>query len=164
MSGGSTGDADDDPRTRRFRTTLGARPRGGVAVTIPFSPDEAWGERARHDVRGTIGGHSMRGKLSAVDGGFELQLGPSWCRDPRMVAGTAVDVVLTPEGPGRGSMGDDVDAALDAEPDARAFFESLPTFYRKNYARWLDSAKRPETRARRIEEFVGLLRAGRRQR
>jgi len=61
-------------------------------------------------------------------------------------------------------LGQDVDAALDAAPDARAFFESLPTFYRKDYARWLDSAKRPETRARRIEEFVALLRAGRRER
>ena len=62
-----------------------------------------------------------------------------------MVAGAEVEVVLAPEGPGRGTMGKDVDAALDAAPDARAFFESLPTFYRKNYARWLDSAKRPET-------------------
>jgi hypothetical protein len=107
----------------------------------------------------------MRGKLTRVDDAFELQLGPSWCRDPRMVAGTDVEVVLAPEGPGRGTMGgDDVEAALDAAPDARAFFESLPTFYRKNYARWLDSAKRPETRARRVTEFVELLRAGRRER
>ena len=154
----------DDPRARRFRTTLGARPRGGVSVRLPFSPDEAWGQRARHDVHGTIAGYGMRGKLTAVDDGFELRLGPSWCRDPRMVAGAEVDVVLAPEGPGRGSMGQDVDAALDAAPDARAFFESLPTFDRKNYARWLDSAKRPETRARRIAEFVDLLRAGRRER
>ena len=154
----------DDFRARRFRTTLAARARGGVAVRLPFSPDEAWGQRARHDVHGTIAGHAMRGKLTAVDDGFELQLGPSWCRDPRMVAGAEVDVVLAPEGPGRGSMGQDVDAALDAAPDARAFFESLPTFYRKNYARWLDSAKRPETRARCIAEFVDLLRAGRRER
>jgi len=154
----------DDPRARHFRTALGARPRGGVSVRLPFSPDEAWGQRARHDVRGTIAGHAMRGKLTAADDGFELRLGPSWCRDPRMIAGAEVDVVLAPEGPGRGSMGQDVDAALDAAPDARVFFESLPTFDRKNYARWLDSAKRPETRARRIAEFVDLLRAGRRER
>jgi len=106
----------------------------------------------------------MRGKLTAADDGFELRLGPSWCRDPRMVAGTDLEVVLAPEGPGRGSMGEDEQAALDAAPDARAFFESLPTFYRKNYARWLHGAKRPETRARRVAEFVGLLKAGRRER
>ena len=135
-----------------------------MSIRLPFSPDEVWGQRARHDVSGTIAGHSTRGKLTQVDDGFELLLGPSWCRDPRMVAGAEVEVVLAPEGPGRGTMGDDVDAALDAAPDARAFFESLPTFYRKNYARWLDSAKRPETRARRVAEFVELLRAGRRER
>jgi hypothetical protein len=154
----------DDPWARRFRATLGARARGGVSVRLPFLPDEAWGQRARHDVHGTIAGHRMRGKLTAVDDGFELLLGPSWCRDPRMVAGADVEVVMAPEGPGRGSMGEDVEAALDAAPEARAFFESLPTFYRRNYTRWLDSAKRPETRARRVEAFVGLLQAGRRER
>lgn len=153
-----------DPRARRFRTTLGGRRQGGVSIRLPFSPDEVWGQRARHDVSGTVAGHSTRGKLTQVDDGFELLLGPSWCRDPRMVAGAEVEVVLAPEGPGRGTMGNDVDSALDAAPDARAFFESLPTFYRKNYARWLDSAKRPETRARRVAEFVELLRAGRRER
>lgn len=56
---------------------------------------------------------------------------------------------------------DDFQRALDAEPAAREFFESLgPT---KRYAflyRILD-AKRPETRAKRIAEYVELLREGR---
>ena len=50
------------------------------------------------------------------------------------------------------------------EPAARRLFESLPTFYRKNFLRWIESAKRPETRARRIAETVATLKAGKRER
>ena len=36
-------------------------------------------------------------------------------------------------------------------------------FYRRNYVRWIESAKRPETRAARIADTVALLKAGKRQ-
>jgi hypothetical protein len=35
--------------------------------------------------------------------------------------------------------------------------------HRKNYIRWIESAKRPETRAARISEMMKLLNAGRRE-
>ena len=42
----------------------------------------------------------------------------------------------------------DVAEALEAEPDAQAFFESLATFYRKAYLKWIEgAARRPEIRA-----------------
>ena len=44
------------------------------------------------------------------------------------------------------------------------FFESLPTFYRKNFMRWIDSAKRPETRAKHIAEVIETLKAHKRER
>ena len=34
---------------------------------------------------------------------------------------------------------------------------SIPTFYRKNYVRWIEAAKRPETRTKRITEAVAQL-------
>jgi uncharacterized protein YdeI (YjbR/CyaY-like superfamily) len=40
----------------------------------------------------------------------------------------------------------------------------LATFYRNNYIRWIESAKRPETRRGRIAEMVDLLKAGTKQR
>ena len=55
-------------------------------------------------------------------------------------------------------------AAFAAEPAAARFFDSLPSFYRNNYARWIEGAKRPETRAKRISELVDLTRRGIRER
>ncbi len=56
-------------------------------------------------------------------------------------------------------------AALDARPEARAFFESLATFYRRGYLRWVDATtRRPDVRAARIAEMVELLAARHQQR
>jgi uncharacterized protein YdeI (YjbR/CyaY-like superfamily) len=41
---------------------------------------------------------------------------------------------------------------------------SLATFYRTGYVRWIEEAKRPETRARRIAETVEALAEGKKQR
>ncbi len=61
-------------------------------------------------------------------------------------------------------MADDLADALRAEPVAQRFFESLATFYRKGFVDWVESAKRPDTRAKRIAETVAALKQGRRER
>jgi uncharacterized protein YdeI (YjbR/CyaY-like superfamily) len=61
-------------------------------------------------------------------------------------------------------MAPDLAEALEAEPDARRFFESLATYYRKNFVRWIEQSKRPETRAKRIAETIATLKAGKRER
>jgi uncharacterized protein YdeI (YjbR/CyaY-like superfamily) len=72
---------------------------------------------------------------------------------------------IAPEGPQRDDLADDVAAALAANPDAGAFFDSLAQFYRRGYLRWIDATKRrPEQRAERIAEMVKLLKAGVKQR
>lgn len=151
-------------RSATFTTTMEPRPRGGVAVRLPFDPSVEWGEQLRHDVTGTIEGRGVRGTITSVDGEHYLQLGPAWCRDRRVVAGNEVSVKLAPEEPQIASLSDDIAAAFGAEPEASRFFGSLATFYRKGFVRWIEEARRPETRARRISETVAALKAGRRER
>jgi hypothetical protein len=120
---------------QEFKATAEGRPGGGMAIKLPFEPAVAWGERERYDVTGTINGHRVRGKLAPRSGRFVLELGPTWCRDATIAIGAQVVVLLIPEGPQLSGMAEDIAAALDAEPDARRFFESLATFYRKNFIR-----------------------------
>jgi uncharacterized protein YdeI (YjbR/CyaY-like superfamily) len=54
----------------------------------------------------------------------------------------------------------DLRRALDAEPAALAFFESLDSHNRFAVLYRVHSAKRPETRARRIETYVAMLAKG----
>jgi uncharacterized protein YdeI (YjbR/CyaY-like superfamily) len=39
----------------------------------------------------------------------------------------------------------------------------LATFYRKGYINGIEGAKRPETRVKRLDEMMQLLKAGKRQ-
>lgn len=50
---------------------------------------------------------------------------------------------------------------LKQQPAAWRFFNGLAPSYRRAYVAWVDSAKRPETKARRLTEAVQLLAAGR---
>jgi uncharacterized protein YdeI (YjbR/CyaY-like superfamily) len=70
-----------------------------------------------------------------------------------------------PEGPQRGDLAEDVAAALAANPEAGAFFDSLAQFYRRGYLTWIDATmRRPDVRAQRIADVVALLAAGVKQR
>jgi uncharacterized protein YdeI (YjbR/CyaY-like superfamily) len=63
--------------------------------------------------------------------------------------------------PATATVPDDFQQALDAEPAAREFFETLGSTKRYSFLYRIADAKRPETRARRIAEYVDLLREGR---
>ena len=52
---------------------------------------------------------------------------------------------------------DDLAAAIAADPDAAAFFETLTSQNRYAIVYRTTNAKRPETRARRIADFVAML-------
>jgi uncharacterized protein YdeI (YjbR/CyaY-like superfamily) len=55
---------------------------------------------------------------------------------------------------------DDFQQALDAEPAARQFFETLGSTKRYSFLYRITDAKRAETRAKRIAEYVELLARG----
>jgi uncharacterized protein YdeI (YjbR/CyaY-like superfamily) len=53
-----------------------------------------------------------------------------------------------------------IQAALVKKPAARRYFEGLAPSHRRRYIGWIESAKREETKARRLEEAIRLLTAG----
>jgi hypothetical protein len=133
-------------------------------VPIPFSPRAVWGARPRYHVTGTINGSAVRGCLGVSGDEYFLRLGAAWIRDNGIGPGANVTVTLSLEGPQESNLAVDIVQALSANQATKTFFDGLPTFYRKNYIRWIESAKRPETRVKRIQEMVSLLAAGKRER
>jgi len=152
----------DERNTQRFKTLL-MKSGSRVFIPIPFNPNEAWGVKQSHYIRGTVNGYGVRGSLGSGGKQYFLPLGAAWRRGCGLDAGDHVDVALSPEGPQSENLSADVANALDVEPQAKAFFESLATFYRNTYIKWIESAKRPETRAARSTEMIELLKAGKKQ-
>ena len=50
--------------------------------------------------------------------------------------------------------------ALKVNPRAWTFFQELAPTYRRHFVSWIHTAKRPETREKRLRESVALLAAG----
>ena len=53
-----------------------------------------------------------------------------------------------------------IEETLKADPVAWQFFEQLAPSYRRAYIGWIDSAKRQETKEKRLREALGLLASG----
>jgi len=134
-----------------------------VFIPLPFDPQTIWGVKQRHHVRGTINNITIRGSLGSDSEHYFLLLGAAWRRDNGIEAGATVHVILEPEGPQQETLAPDIAEALAQDPAAAEFFAALATFYRNNYVRWIESAKRAETRTARIAEMVALLKAGKKQ-
>jgi len=64
------------------------------------------------------------------------------------------------DAPSTATVPDDLAAAFAREPTAAAFFATLDSRNRYAVLHRIQEAKRPETRARRIEKFVAMLAAG----
>lgn len=138
-------------------------PRGpAAAVVLDDDQAAAVGEGAkRFPVVATINGYTWRTTVARMRG--ELLLGLSReVRDGAGVkAGDSVQVEL-----GLDTAPRDVEvpkalaAALDDDPTAAAAFAALSYTHRKEFARWIDDAKRDETRQRRVAQALQMLREG----
>jgi len=152
-------------RVRRFRVQVTADGRGHGVITLPFDPDQAWGTKAVHHVNGSVNGCRVRTTVALGETGWAFTLNTSRMEHAGVAIGADADVELAPEGPQRADLAPDLAAALDANPAAGAFFDTLAQFYRRAYLRYIDATtRRPDVRVARIEEVVGLLADGRKER
>jgi uncharacterized protein YdeI (YjbR/CyaY-like superfamily) len=104
---------------------------------------QAWAQSYKDRVaRLERGGRMHPPGLAAVENSKALGLWDAYA---------PVDALLVPE---------DLQAALAARPAAERFFDNSAPSYRRNVLRWIDGAKRPETRAKRIETTVNLSASG----
>jgi hypothetical protein len=155
-------------RAQRFDAHVASDSNGRAVIVVPFDPDETWGAKAFHPVGGSIEplagtncNRYLRGRLTPDGGQWVFTLNPMWMQATGVAVGDAVVVELEPEGPQRGDLAEDIALALEGNPAAAAFFDTLAQFYRKAYLRWIDATtRRPDVRAARIAEVVDLLAAG----
>ena len=126
-----------------------------TGIRLPFDPAEAWGDLDRYSVRGFLGNCQWRGKVEFHEGTPYISIGSAWFRDNPVKPGDSVEVELDFEGHSSKNVAEDVRAVLVG--DAARRFDSLTSFDRNNLIRDIESAKRPETRAKRIAELVNKL-------
>ena len=104
---------------------------------------------------GSVGSQVVRLLLEQADD-LEARIGASV-----EIAGIAVRRI---DAPREVDVPDDLRAALADHPEAVAHFDGLAASHRKEWVRWIEEAKRPETREARVAKTVAGLREGRKTR
>ena len=145
---------------QRFTGTLAEARGGGRWIEVPFDPRAAFGE-ARPAVRGTVNGAEFRSRLAVYGGVTYLGLRREIREAAGIDVGDAVEVVLErDEGPREVEVPAPLAAALSADAAAREAFDGLSFTRRREYSEWIAGAKKEETRARRVEKALTMLREG----
>ena len=147
---------------KRFRIEL-ERCEGSQAArfVVPFSVEKAFGSRARVPVRGTVNGFPFRSSVFPKgDGTHYMVVNRETREGAKVKAGETVSFVLerddeprTIEPPA------ELTRALRSNKTARAAWDKLSYTHQKEHARAVEEAKRPETRARRVEQAIAALTA-----
>lgn len=141
----------------RFRATVELGGRTATGIQVPDDVITALGSSKRPAVVITINGHSYRTTAVRMGGRYLVPLSAENRTAAGVAAGQDVDVdIELDETPREVALPADLDAALDDR--ARAAYEALSYTHRKEWVRWVEEAKKPETREARVRKtVVGLL-------
>jgi hypothetical protein len=147
----------------KFEAQLTGRGPGGAwtYLSIPFSVPEVFGRKGQVPVRATINGFAFRNSLMPRRGVHILGVGKDILEGAGVAPGDTVQVeVAFDDAPRTVAIPADLQAALEkASPQAKAF-AALSYSHKKEYADWIESAKKAETRVKRIERALEMLTAG----
>src|SRR5689334_21218066 len=146
----------------RFRTSI-KQAEGSTATGIEI-PDEVLaglGAGKKPPVRLSVNGYTYRSTVATVDGRSMVGFSAAHRAASGLVGGddVEVDIELDTE-PRIVEVPDDLQAALDAEPRAKATFDKLSNSLKGYHVSQVLDAKTPETRQRRIEKAIAVLREG----
>jgi antitoxin component of MazEF toxin-antitoxin module len=131
---------------------------GGHLVDVPTEVVEALGGKGRIPVTATFDGVPYRGSIVRMGGGAVLGVQKAIMAEAGVRVGDSLTVVVrNDEGPREVEVPVDLAEALARNGAARAAFEGLSFSHKREYVRSITEAKRPQTRARRIELTIEQL-------
>ena len=148
----------------KFHATVLTAGKTATGIEVPDDVLAALGGR-RPAVRATVNGFTFRTTVGSYEGRAMISISAERRASAGVAGGDEVEVELEPDDePREVAVPADLEAALLAQPEAKVFFEQLSPSHKSAYVLWIESAKKDETRSKRIPEAVEMLRAGRRQR
>jgi hypothetical protein len=145
----------------RFQAILELAGKTATGFQVPEDIVTALGAGRRPPVRVTINDHTYRSTVAVMGGRILVGVSAENRTAAGVTAGEMLDITLELDTePREVTVPDDLAAALDAEPEARRFFDTLSYSKKRWFTESVTAAKKPETRQRRVTDALTLLRAG----
>lgn len=144
----------------KFKTKLlQAEGMKATGIEVPEKIVTALGTSKRPPVKVTINGYTYRSTVAVMGGKYMLPVAAEVRKNAGVEAGQSIEITLELDTEKREvEVPPDLAKALKAEPKTKAVFDALAFTYRKEHARALTDAKTPETRQRRLDKIMDMLR------
>jgi hypothetical protein len=146
------------PKKQTFTATIQNAGGGGAYVEVPFDVEEAFSSK-RPKVKAMIEGIPYRSTLMRMGTECHIlgilkeireQIGKTF--------GDEVTITIEPDTEPRViEIPKDLMKELKKDKEAKAFFDKLSYTHQKEYVRWVDEAKKEETRQNRILKTIEML-------
>jgi hypothetical protein len=145
----------------KFHATLLLGGKTATGIEVPPEVVAALGSSKKPAVRVTLNGYPYRSTIATMGGKFMLPVSAEVRAGAGIAAGDEVDVELELDTEKREvTLPADFAAALDQDAEAKTFFEGLSYSNKLRHVLAIEQAKTAETRQRRIEKAVAMLREG----
>jgi len=145
----------------RFHASVELGGKTATGLQVPDDVVSALAGGKRPAVQVTVGGHTYRTTIGSMGGRFLVPLSAENRAAAGVAAGDEVEVDITLDTvPREITVPDDLAAALAQDGRARQFFDALAFSRRKEWVRWVEEAKKADTRSSRIAKAVEALSEG----
>lgn len=145
----------------KFQAKIIAGDGGGSGVLFPYDTQAEFGTKGKVPIHATFDGLPYTGSL--IKYGFPqhtLHLPKAIREQLGKTPGDTINVVVWKDESERILEVPEPLLALMKKEGLLTFFESLSHTHRKEYCRWVTEARKEETRARRLEKAVEMLKGG----
>lgn len=135
---------------------------GGHFVQVPKYVSDFFGVKGRTRVLGTMNGVEIdRALIPDGSGGHEIIIGTDVRKKTKVKEGMkiAFEIYRNPE-PDSVEIPEELQVALDLEPEALEKFEKFTPGMKRNMAYWVNSGKQTETRIKRSLEILRRIMTG----
>jgi len=150
------------PKKHTFTATIQNAGGGGAFVEVPFDVEAAFGSK-RPEVKAMIEGVPYRGLLVRMGGpnhiliilkGIREQIGKTFGDEIKVSVEVDVEerVITVPA---------ELQRLFKSNKAAKSTFEKLSYTHQKEYVKWIEEAKKDETRRSRIIKTIEMLKKGR---
>lgn len=145
-------------KKHKFKAKIQAADGGGAYVLFPFDIEEAFGAKGKVPVNATFNGAPYTGSLIKYGHPQHMLLVLKAIREQiGKRPGDIIDVVVWKDEAVRTLEVPAEFEKLMKKEGLLPFFEQLSYTHRKEYCRWITEAKREETRSKRLEKAIEML-------
>jgi bacteriocin resistance YdeI/OmpD-like protein/uncharacterized protein DUF1905 len=145
-----------------FRAVIQQTGGNAAGIEVPREVVEGLGGSKRPAVVVTLNGYTYRNTIAPMGGGWWVGVSQAHREASGLRPGEEVEVTLDLDtAPREIEVPPELAAALEADPEAKAFFDGLSYSNKSVFTLNVAGTKNPETKARRVDQAIAKMREGR---